>query len=66
MQKAELNNDVEMPGLGFEVFQVTDQNECEKAVLEAIETGYRLIDTAASDMNEATVGNAIKKNGVSR
>jgi diketogulonate reductase-like aldo/keto reductase len=55
-----------MPILGFGVFQVTDQNECEKSVLEAIETGYRLIDTAASYMNEVAVGNAIKKSNVAR
>lgn len=55
-----------MPVLGFGVFQVTDQSECENAVLAAIETGYRLIDTAASYMNETAVGNAIKKSGASR
>lgn len=55
-----------MPILGFGVFQVTDQKECEKSVLDAIETGYRLIDTAASYMNESAVGNAIKKSGVPR
>ena len=47
MQKIKLNNNVEMPVLGFGVFQVNDQDECERAVLEAISTGYRLIDTAA-------------------
>jgi 2,5-diketo-D-gluconate reductase A len=55
-----------MPVLGFGVFQVSDQNECENAVLAALETGYRLIDTAASYMNEKAVGNAIKKSGISR
>jgi 2,5-diketo-D-gluconate reductase A len=61
-----LNNGVEMPLLGFGVFQITDQNECENSVLDAIETGYRLIDTAASYLNENAVGNAIKKSGVTR
>lgn len=66
MQTVKLNNGVEMPILGFGVFQIPDEKECEKAVLEAIETGYRLIDTAASYMNETAVGNAIKKSGVDR
>ena len=66
MQKVILNNGVEMPILGFGVFQITDEIECEKVVLEAIETGYRLIDTAASYQNEKAVGNAIKKCGVPR
>jgi diketogulonate reductase-like aldo/keto reductase len=66
MQKVILNNGVEMPMLGFGVFQVADPLECENAVLDAIETGYRLIDTAASYMNETAVGNAIKKSGLSR
>ena len=66
MNTITLNNGVEMPILGFGVFQVADQSECEQAVLDAIETGYRLIDTAASYMNEEAVGNAIKKSGVAR
>ncbi|NMR33239.1 aldo/keto reductase [Chryseobacterium aquaticum] len=66
MQKVVLNNGVEMPILGFGVFQVADPAECETAVTNAIETGYRLIDTAASYGNEEAVGNAIKKSGVSR
>ncbi|MCW1962010.1 aldo/keto reductase [Chryseobacterium viscerum] len=66
MKKVILNNDVEMPVLGFGVFQVADLAECEKAVVEAIETGYRLIDTAASYGNEEAVGNAIKRSGVTR
>ena len=66
MQIIKLNNGVEMPILGFGVFQIPDATECEKAVLEAIESGYRLIDTAASYMNEEAVGNAIKKSGVPR
>jgi 2,5-diketo-D-gluconate reductase A len=66
MQKVKLNNGVEMPILGFGVFQVTDLAECERSVSDAIETGYRLIDTAASYMNEEAVGSAIKKSGVPR
>lgn len=66
MEKIKLNNGVEMPVLGFGVFQVTDPKECENSVVDAIETGYRLIDTAASYMNEVAVGNAIKKSGVAR
>ncbi len=66
MQTIKLNNGVEMPILGFGVFQIPDATECEKVVLEAIESGYRLIDTAASYMNEEAVGNAIKKSGVPR
>jgi 2,5-diketo-D-gluconate reductase A len=66
MQKVVLNNGVEMPILGFGVFQVTDQKECENSVFDAVETGYRLIDTAASYLNETAVGNAINKSGVPR
>lgn len=66
MQKIILNNGVEMPLLGFGVFQVPDAEECERSVLEAIHTGYRLIDTAAAYMNEEAVGLAIKKSGVAR
>ncbi len=66
MQNVILNNGTEMPILGFGVFQIPDQRECENSVLEAIDTGYRLIDTAASYLNEAAVGNAIRKSGVSR
>ena len=66
MQKVILNNGVEMPILGFGVFQIPDAAECEKAVLNAIEAGYRLIDTAASYANEIAVGNAIRKSGIAR
>jgi 2,5-diketo-D-gluconate reductase A len=66
MQTVTLNNGVQMPLLGFGVFQVTDQAECERAVLDAISTGYRLIDTAASYMNEEAVGRAIKASGIPR
>jgi len=66
MQTVKLNNGVDMPVLGFGVFQVTDLAECERSVLDAIETGYRLIDTAQSYMNEEAVGRAIKRSGVPR
>ncbi|GAA4308225.1 aldo/keto reductase [Mucilaginibacter gynuensis] len=66
MQTVKLNNGVEMPILGFGVFQVTDLAECERSVIDAIETGYRLIDTAESYVNEQAVGNAIKVSGVAR
>ena len=61
-----LNNGVKMPLLGFGVFQVTDPEECERSVYEAIRTGYRLIDTAAAYGNEEAVGRAIKRSGVAR
>src|SRR5436190_11761688 len=66
MRKVKLNNGIEMPILGFGVFQVTDLNECERSVVDAIATGYRLIDTAASYMNEEAVGRAIKNSGIPR
>lgn len=66
MKNVTLNNGVEMPILGFGVFQVTDLAECERSVLDAIDVGYRLIDTAASYGNEEAVGRAIKGSGVSR
>jgi 2,5-diketo-D-gluconate reductase A len=66
MQNVKLNNSVEMPILGFGVFQVKDLEECERSVLDAIATGYRLIDTAQSYGNEAAVGKAIKRSGVAR
>lgn len=66
MQTVKLNNGVEMPILGFGVFQVTDLAECERSVVDAIETGYRLIDTAQSYMNEEAVGKAIQRSGVAR
>jgi len=66
MQKVTLNNGVEMPILGFGVYQVPDAEECERSVSQAIETGYRLIDTAAVYQNEEAVGNAVKKSGVPR
>jgi len=66
MQKVKLNNGVEMPILGFGVFQITDAAECERSVVDAIETGYGLIDTAASYLNEEAVGRGIKRSGVAR
>lgn len=64
--KVTLNNGVEMPLLGFGVFQVTEAGVCEASVRNALEVGYRLIDTAASYGNEAEVGNAIKRSDVAR
>src|SRR3954453_16585055 len=66
MQNVRLNNGVEMPILGFGVYQVTDLAECERSVVDAISIGYRLIDTAAIYMNEEAVGKAIKRSGVPR
>ena len=66
MEYAVLNNGVKMPMEGFGVFQVPDQAECDRAVLDAIASGYRLIDTAAAYMNEEAVGKAIAKCGVPR
>lgn len=66
MQTITLNNGVEMPILGFGVFQIPDAVECERCVIDAINTGYRLIDTATSYMNEQAVGNAIKHSGIDR
>ena len=66
MKHIVLNNGVEMPILGFGVFQVRDAEVCERSVYEAIQTGYRLIDTAASYLNEDAVGKAIKRSGVAR
>lgn len=66
MQSVKLNNGLDMPLLGFGVFQMTDAAECERAVIDAIETGYRLIDTAASYQNETQVGTAIKQSGIAR
>jgi diketogulonate reductase-like aldo/keto reductase len=61
-----LNNGVEMPILGFGVFQVPDPAECERSVRDAIDVGYRLLDTATSYGNEAAVGAAIKSHGIDR
>lgn len=66
IETVKLNNGVEMPLEGFGVFQVPDPTQCEQAVLDAIASGYRLIDTAAAYMNEEAVGKAIAKCGVPR
>ena len=66
MQTVQLNNDIALPLQGFGVYQMTDAAECERAVLDALETGYRLIDTAASYQNETQVGNALKQSGIAR
>jgi len=66
MQNVKLNNDVEIPILGFGVFQITDSSECERSVVDAIQTGYSHIDTAASYQNEEAVGRGIKQSGVAR
>src|SRR6266498_3823067 len=66
MQNVRLNNGVEIPILGFGVFQITDLTECERSVVDAIQTGYRHIDTAASYLNEEAVGRGIKRSGVAR
>lgn len=66
MQTAKLNNGVDIPILGFGVFQITDPAECERSVVDAIQTGYSHIDTAASYQNEEAVGRGIKQSGVAR
>ena len=66
VQMVTLNNGIEMPREGFGVFQVPDPAVCKQAVLDAIDCGYRLIDTAAAYMNEEAVGAAIRESGVPR
>lgn len=66
MQTVILNNGIVMPILGFGVYQITNAEECENSVLEAINTGYRLIDTASAYGNEEAVGKAIKRSGIAR
>ncbi|MBK1684513.1 aldo/keto reductase [Rhodoferax fermentans] len=66
METVTLNNGTKMPILGFGVFQIPDAQECERSVVDAIQTGYRLIDTAASYMNEEAVGKGIRQSGVAR
>lgn len=66
MQHVTLNNGVAMPLLGFGVFQIADAAVCEQCVVDAIGAGYRLIDTAASYLNEAAVGRAIRRSGIPR
>ena len=66
LTKTLLNNGVEMPILGFGVYQINDAEECERSVYEALQAGYRLIDTASAYGNEEAVSNAIKKSGAAR
>lgn len=66
MKYLKLINGIEMPIEGFGVFQIPDLAECEKAVSEALNTGYRLIDTAAAYFNEEAVGKAIEESGIKR
>ena len=66
MEMIRLNNGVQMPQLGFGVFQVTDEEQCRACVLEALKTGYRLIDTAACYGNERAVGAAMRESGIAR
>lgn len=65
MREVRLNNDVMMPSVGFGVYQI-DKNETKAAVFEALEVGYRMIDTAASYFNEREVGEAIRESGLPR
>lgn len=66
MNYVTLNNGLSIPMLGFGVFQIPDPKECEQAVTDALTIGYRLIDTAASYLNEAAVGHAIRRSGIPR
>lgn len=63
MQTVKLNNGVEMPILGFGVYQINDLKECEKAVSDALQVGYRLLDTAQAYHNEEAVGAAVSALG---
>jgi len=66
MQYVTLNTGARMPILGFGVFQIADAKECERSVVDAIDVGYRLIDTAASYMNEEAVGRGLRASGIAR
>ena len=66
MEYVKLNNDLKMPILGYGVYQIPDLKECERCVIDAIDVGYRLIDTAQAYFNEEAVGNAVEKSGVKR
>lgn len=66
MQNVKLNNGVEIPILGFGVFQIADPAECERSVVDAIQAGYNHIDTAASYQNEEAVGRGIRNSGMAR
>lgn len=66
MKTVTLNNGIEMPILGLGVYQIPDHKECKKVVADALELGYRSIDTAAAYQNEEAVGKAIKESGIKR
>lgn len=66
METVILNNGIQMPAVGFGVFQIPDETQCVQTVCQAIETGYRLIDTAQSYGNEVAVGKAVRTSGISR
>lgn len=66
MKTLKLNNGIEMPMVGFGVFQITDLQLCEQVVSDAISVGYRLLDTASVYENESAVGAAIRKSGIPR
>lgn len=66
MKTVKLNNGVEMPVIGYGVFQIEDASECERCVLDALDAGYRLIDTAQAYYNEEAVGRALQKTSVPR
>ncbi|KWA31594.1 2,5-diketo-D-gluconic acid reductase [Burkholderia multivorans] len=66
MQDVTLNNGMKMPILGYGVFQIADEAECERCVVDAVQAGYRLIDTAASYKNEEAVGRGLKRCGIPR
>ena len=65
MKTVKLNNGVEMPQMGYGVYQVSE-SECERCVSDALKAGYRMIDTAQAYHNEEGVGNAVKKSGIDR
>lgn len=66
MDTIQLNHGITMPQQGLGVFQVTDQSVCKESVLTALQTGYRLIDTAACYGNERAVGEAVRESGIAR
>lgn len=66
MQHVVLNNGIHMPIVGYGVFQIADADECQRSVVDAIDVGYRLIDTAASYMNEEAVGKGLRSSGIAR
>jgi len=66
MEYITLNNSVKMPMLGFGVFQIPEHKDAVQAVNDALETGYRLIDTAAAYFNEEAVGEAVSQSGINR